>query len=398
MSTVKVKTDLDWKSVALVEESEILPKDVNFYDYDGTLVHSYTASEFLMHNVMPAFPSHKGLKAQEWNWSIENARVHVSKYGKLDIGVTYITDDGKTRIYINIIDPSTLTMRVAFSAIGTVIVDWGDGSNTEAITGSDLGTTLYTNEHTFSSIGKYVISLEPTAGTTLSFYYVTQDTISIIMPRASYHEASTFCRRAYFGLIEKIEFGNRILNFTVNGGNCTFRSLWNLETVTIPNTIIDGYSQIFQDCGKLKCIIIPRCRPTSGSSLCELGFGLTHCILPDSTTTVGGSMAKDCRALRSFCIPFNTTEIKDSAFESCYSLLSLIIPDSVTAIGSSVLKNCQGLHEIRFKPTTPPTVANSSTFTNITSICKIYVPTGSLSAYTSATNYPDPSTYTYIEE
>lgn len=38
-------------------------------------------------------------------------------------------------------------------------------------------------------------------------------------------------------------------------------------------------------------------------------------------------------------------------------------------------------------------------FTNYTPTgCKIYVPTGSLAAYTSTSNYPSSSTYTYIEE
>jgi hypothetical protein len=53
--------------------------------------------------------------------------------------------------------------------------------------------------------------------------------------------------------------------------------------------------------------------------------------------------------------------------------------------------------ELKFEGSTPPTAVNSVVFNNFSSDCKIYVPAGSLAAYTAATNYPDPNTYTYIE-
>jgi hypothetical protein len=53
---------------------------------------------------------------------------------------------------------------------------------------------------------------------------------------------------------------------------------------------------------------------------------------------------------------------------------------------------------MRFEGTTPPTVANSNAFSKVPTDCIISVPVGSLSAYTTATNYPDPATYTYVEE
>ena len=55
------------------------------------------------------------------------------------------------------------------------------------------------------------------------------------------------------------------------------------------------------------------------------------------------------------------------------------------------------LASLKFESTTPPTVANSNAFNNVPTDCKIYVPAGTLSAYTSATNYPSSSTYTYVE-
>ena len=77
-------------------------KDVNFFDYDGTVIAAYTAAEFANLSVMPNNPSHDGLTAQGWNWSLADAKTYVMTYGALDIGQMYITSDGKTRFYITI--------------------------------------------------------------------------------------------------------------------------------------------------------------------------------------------------------------------------------------------------------------------------------------------------------
>ena len=42
-------------------------KDVNFYDYDGTIVESYTTAEFADISALPTNPTHTGLTAQGWN-------------------------------------------------------------------------------------------------------------------------------------------------------------------------------------------------------------------------------------------------------------------------------------------------------------------------------------------
>jgi hypothetical protein len=47
--------------------SNLEEKDVNFYDYDGTLLYSYTKEECLELEELPSNPSHNGLVAQGWN-------------------------------------------------------------------------------------------------------------------------------------------------------------------------------------------------------------------------------------------------------------------------------------------------------------------------------------------
>ena len=77
-------------------------KPVRFIDYDGSIVDSYTAAEFAELSAMPNNPSHKGLTAQGWNWSLAQIKSYVAAYEKCEVGATYTTDDGKTRIKLTI--------------------------------------------------------------------------------------------------------------------------------------------------------------------------------------------------------------------------------------------------------------------------------------------------------
>jgi hypothetical protein len=125
---------------------------------------------------------------------------------------------------------------------------------------------------------------------------------------------------------------------------------------------------------------------------------LTSVILPDSVTSISSGVFSYCSSLVSITIPSSVTSIGSSAFSSCISLTSITIPDSVTSIGSSAFYNCASLAEIHFRRSIPATVDNINAWGIIPNTCKIYVPTGSLPAYKSASNYPDPNTYQYIEE
>lgn len=81
------------------------------------------------------------------------------------------------------------------------------------------------------------------------------------------------------------------------------------------------------------------------------------------------------------------TNIGSSAFEGCSALISLIIPPTVTKINSSALNIGSSTNKatITFKSTTPPTIS-TSTF-NTSKLNKIYVPSASVEAYKTATNW-----------
>jgi len=76
----------------------------------------------------------------------------------------------------------------------------------------------------------------------------------------------------------------------------------------------------------------------------------------------------------------------------------LWLPETLTYLNMSAIANNTGLEELHFTSTTPPGMWNTGVWHGLPTTCKIYVPAGTLSAYTKASDYPSASTYTYIEE
>jgi hypothetical protein len=102
------------------------------------------------------------------------------------------------------------------------------------------------------------------------------------------------------------------------------------------------------------------------------------------------------KAGASFVIPNGVIKIGEDAFWYCTSLTSITIPNSVTSIEGWALAGCSNLALITCNPVSPPTLGSNlfgstlggsdPTPTNLV----IKVPSGSVSAYQSATRW---STY-----
>ena len=336
-----------------------ISKEVNFLDYDGTILYSYTAAEFAALSSMPSNPTHDGLTAQGWNWSLANAKAYVAKYEKLNIGQMYITDDGKTRIYIHLEEGRTSPV-LSVCPNGTVDIDWGDGTTHDTLTGSDTTTAVYTSAHSYAAPGDYVIQLTVTG----SMGFGSNGLLV-------YASESDNRNKVYGNAIRKVELGSGVTSI----GSSAFENCYSLSSITIPNGVTSIGVSTFNYCNSLSSITIP-----------------------DGVTSISNSTFNDCRSLSSITIPDGVGSTGTYAFQNCYSLSSITIPDSVTSIGSSAFQKCYGVAHLYFLPTTPPSVSSPIAFIDIPTDCVIHVPVGSLSAYTSATNYPSSSTYTYVED
>ena len=332
------------------------PGDITFYDYDGTIVTSWTLSELATKTALPDYPSHNGLICQGWNWSLVDLK---TTNRKMNVGAMYITDDGKTRIYIRLEEGRTSPM-LGVCPNGTVTVDWGDGTTPDTLTGTDVTTVKWTPNHAYAEPGEYVIKL--TVDGTMGFYgEFSLTSASAILRYSSSDDNRNY---VYRSSVQKIEIGNGITSI----GNSAFYSCYSLASITIPNGVTNIVDSAFYSC-----------------------YSLASITIPNGVTNIVDSAFGNCRSLASITIPNGITSIGDSAFNNCYSLASITMPNGITSVGDSAFKNCRGVAFYDFTAcTTVPTLASTTAFTGIPADCQIRVPAALVDAWKAATNW---STY-----
>ena len=324
--------------------------DVNFYDYDGTIVQSYSAVDFANLSEFPANPTHEGLTAQGWNWSLADARSYVADYGKLDIGQMYTTSDGKTRLYISLPEGRTSpVLQLYLNANTELDIDWGDGSTHSTFTST--GADYKSERHNYPTLGDYVISITVTTG---SFVLQSSSTnISSILWNGNNSGSSP--DRAYNNAIKKIEIGNNVTSI----GQHAFYYCTSLTSVTIPERVTSISNNAFINCYSLSSITIPKGVTSIGSSAFNGCRSLSSITIPDTVTSIGQYAFYYCYSLSSITIPDSVTSIDSQAFYYCYSLSSVTIPDGVTTIGSSAFTNCSSLSSV----TLPNALTSISSYT-----------------------------------
>ena len=88
-------------------------------------------------------------------------------------------------------------------------------------------------------------------------------------------------------------------------------------------------------------------------------YQLNEITIPNSVTTIGEFAFSDCSGLTEIIIPNSVTTIDYGAFWSCDSLTEVIIPNSVTSIGIQAFYKCTSLTELTSYAITAPTLGTS---------------------------------------
>ena len=333
-----------------VEPTE--PKAVNFYDTSQgkpTLVASYTVAEAQTLTELPTAPTHDGLTFQSWNWSLANVN---SLTSGMDIGATYVTTDGKTHALIEVLlaTGKSFQINVNKADTATMTIDWGDGKNSTINTSGAISTP-----HTYANYGEYEITLLC---------------------------GGDYALGCYFGNTNKLFVGgNNVqqLKKLYIGTNVTF---------------INVYA--FLGCSSVTSISIPDSVTGTGIYAFQLCSCLNSISIPDGVTSIGANAFSNCYSLTSISIPDGVTSIGANAFSNCYSLASISIPDGVTSIGANAFNNCFSLTKCKiYRTAGVVTLSNTSAFTGINKIAKIYVPDSLLNSYKSATNWVTYKNYIY---
>ena len=413
---------------------------VNFRDYDGTVLYSYTATEFANLTEMPSLPTRQGLICQGWNWLLADAQSYVATYGMLEIGATYITDDSKTRLHIKIAAEGRMDvpLYIQQTVSNGVTIDWGDGSATETIS----GTGKVNAYHTYAEIGEYTISLNPLSGCWLRLGHNYENTYSVFGNLEVYSnmlqvveiggnvasiERSTFynCHslanvaipqgwtsigsHAFYGChslasvaipqgVTGIEMNtfrgcSSLVNVAIPQGvtgigTYAFQGCSSLVNVVIPQGVTSIVSYAFQSCYSLASVVIPQSVTSIGSYAFQSCYSLASVVISQGVTSIGEDTFDNCSSLTSVVIPQSVTSIGEVAFYRCYSLVSVVISQGVTSIGGSMFGGCEGVAYYDFSShTIVPLLTATNAFSSIPADCKIVVPVGLLEVWKNAPNW-----------
>ena len=119
-------------------------------------------------------------------------------------------------------------------------------------------------------------------------------------------------------------------------------------------------------------------RVTGNSTVEVVGYDgdATDVVVPESATHYLGAFTS-----------YTVTGLAEGAFENQSTLTSITLPGTITTIGDRAFAGCSGLTAVNVGMTTAPSVT-ASMFTDVVKAnCKLYVPKGTTSAYSSWAPY-----------
>ena len=139
-------------------------KAVNFWDYDGTLLYSYTLAEARALTSLPPLPIYEDERFYAYTWSKTLEQIQ-SVVGFCDVVPYYKpTDTIYTGCYLFVIDTSktsngVISMNVyKNTSSNNAIIDWGDGTTTTISSTSQISIS-----HTYAKLKKYTIAVLATS-------------------------------------------------------------------------------------------------------------------------------------------------------------------------------------------------------------------------------------------
>lgn len=390
------------KITGMLDTTPPKESDINFWDYDGTLLYSWTLAELATKTELPPLPSHDGLICQGWNWTLQDIK---DAGRELDIGALYITDDGKTRLYVDV-DTETwddFVLNYWQSTRNATTVDWGDGTTPETLNKD----SHIEHRHVYASSGSYVITMSVKEGTTMKLGH---DGYMLI---AKAESDSGRC-----AMLRKVEVGARVVG---TEPQC-FRNCVMLESISLPQTTkvytprafeqctqlrvfiaadMDEIWQSFYNCANLRTIATPKGTtqknnyPIGNTAVRHTNFDMisaraAQAIERVHIKAVNGQVGdfSACRALLEVTIPADATTFVAGAFSGGNALRRVTCLGGIASIPAQVFQRCYPLRFVDFTHCTAvPTLANVNAFDQTHAQLEIRVPASLADAWKAATNW-----------
>lgn len=373
---------------------EIEEKDVNFFDYDGTLIASYTEAEAKALTSLPTPPEHSGLVFQGWNYTLEEVKTNAEM---ADIGALYTTDDGATRLEIEVASEVRRDVHISFTQSSTngVLIDWGDGESERPT--SYPGNATYTT-HEYAATGTYIIKI------------FVDDDCTITLGGGSGPMMNPSNRNGnmcsyYMSMLKKIFLGDRISKINASA----FKNALGLMEISMNQDITGIPNYAFANSG-INFIAIPRGVTDIGYNAFSECYSLRIVSLPATVKNIEGKAFYNDRLLERVNIR-NVTNINDYMAYNCYNLKSLVFNEEMTYIGTYMCYYCLGLVDVKFLGSVKqiynnafpnctslrimdftncisvPTLQNTNAFSSYSSDLEILVPAALADEWKAATNW-----------
>lgn len=334
--------------------------DVVLRDYDGSVVASYSKEEFAALTELPTPPAHEGLTFQEWNWPLADAQAYCAQHGMVEFGATYITSDGKTRIYITLTEGGT-NPYMSLGINGSVDVDWGDGSAHDTMVGTDQ-TTAVTLQHVYAIAGDYIITLTSAEGTHISLLGASTAGCMLLWRNDNSYAPYS---RPFQNAIKHLRIGAGIDSIETRGlvgcfslktitipnnlygiGSTGFGSCFSLKAVSLPRSITYLDVKVFTGCNSLEYVMFPAFLQYIQSGAFDLCYNLKTCILPTSTTLIYSTAFINCFNLSKLVLPEGLKFLYMNAFSNCYSLTEIALPSTLVTGSQQCFIQCYGLKKV----------------------------------------------------
>lgn len=380
--------------------------DINFWDYDGTLLYAWTLAELATKTELPPLPSHDGLICQGWNWTLQDIK---DAGRELDIGALYITDDGKTRIYVDV-DTDTwddFVLNYWQSHHNATTVDWGDGTTPE----TKYDYSWVEHRHVYAASGSYVITMSVKEGAEMNLGSGSTGRMLIANGETDSGRCSmlakveigermpTVTERAFFAAV-------RLKSISVPAGvlfepYITFEQATNIRAVTV--AFSSAIRQTFYNCPNLRAIATPKGTTQAdgnnydiaNTAIRQVNFDMVAAYYAQSIErvhikAVNGQVGTfiSCASLLEVTIPADATTFVASAFRGCGALRRVTCLGDIASIPAQVFLRCYPLRFVDFTHCTAvPTLANVNAFDATHPQLEIRVPASLADAWKAATNW-----------
>lgn len=329
---------------------------IRFFDYDGTLVASYSA----VPASLPSVPTHDKLTNGTWNYTLAQVTTQFNAMGTCDVGANYDTVSGATEIDIEL-QEGRLHPYLSLAVKGTVEIDWGDNSTPDTSTGTSLTTRKSDIHHEYAAAGKYTIKITKTSGTGYALYCTT--TYKLLNNNSSTSNVNT----VYANCVKSVRVG---VGCTI--GQYAFYTCYSLESVSLPSSATSFGSQAFGIAYSLQSVTIPSGATSIVASMFANAYSLQSVSMPSGVTSLGNSAFASCYSLRSISIPSTVTSLGTSTFDGCRSLENMRIPSGVTSLPGALFTGCSSMETVTILGNV--TTIGNQVFNGIVTLTSVSIP------------------------